>query len=92
MYQSSVEVGEIITSHLRPDIYISYLTLTTKDYGVPQIGVDLIAAWIELLYKHCDGFVIDAVIVHPKANPPARGALIQWDYLNDCPIVRVITQ
>ena len=95
MYQECVEVGEILTSQTKSDTYtdttISSLVITTMDYGVPEVGIDLVAAWIEQLYKHCEGFIIDAVIVHPKTNPPAKGAIIQWDYVNDCPIVRVIS-
>jgi hypothetical protein len=92
MYQNSTEPKDVLTSYLRPNVYVSYLELTVKDYGVPEVGVDLVTAWIEQLYKHCDGFVIDVVIVHPKTDPPARGAVIKWDYVNNCPIVQVITK
>ena len=91
MYQKSVEPQELLTSYLRPNTYVTYLDLTVRDYGVPEVGVDLVAAWIQQLYKHCDGFVVDAVIVHPKTDPPARGAVIKWDYINDCPVIKVIT-
>lgn len=90
MYQQCVEPKDILTSYLRPNTFYSYVELIVKDYGVPEVGVDLVAAWIEQLYKHCDGFVIDAVIVHPKTDPPARGAVIKWDYINNCPVVQVI--
>ena len=91
MYQQCIMPGEILTSYLRPNTYVTYMTIIAKDYGVPEVGVELVAAWIEQLYKHCDGFVIDTVIVHPKTDPPARGAVIKWDYTNDCPIVKIIT-
>jgi len=92
MYQQCVETGEILTSCLRPNVYVSYLNIITKDYGMPQVGVDLLAAWIEQIYRHCEGFAVDMIIVHPKTDPPATGAIVQWDYINDCPIVKEITK
>lgn len=92
MYQNCVEPQEILTTFLRDNTYVTYLDLIVKDYGVPEVGVDLVGAWIEQLYKHCSGFVIDTVLVHPKTDPPARGALIKWDYINDCLVIKVITE
>ena len=74
---------------MRRSTYIAFLNVVAKDYGVPQVGVDLIAEWVGQLYKHIDGFQIDAVIVHPKRD--AKGAIIRWDYINDCPIVKLIS-
>lgn len=90
MYQECVSIQDLLISYYRANTYVAYLTLNMKDYGVPQVGVDLVSVWIEQLYKHADGFMIDTVIIHPKIDPPAKGALIKWDYANDCPIVKVL--
>jgi len=91
MYQDCTEPEEILTTEVEQNIYITYMTLIVKDYGVPEVGVDLVASWIKQLYEHCDGFIVDTVIIHPKTNPPAMGAIVQWDYTNNCPIIKVIT-
>jgi hypothetical protein len=66
--------------------------MEVKDYGVPQVGIDIVASWIEAMYRHCVNFTIDTMIVHPKADPPANGAVIRWDYDNDRPIVQMIQE
>ena len=91
MYQKCVEPEKILTSYLKPNTYTSYVKFIVKDYGVPEVGVDLIASYVEQLFKHCDGLTIDAVIIHPKTDPPAMGALIKWDYVNNCAVIKVIT-
>ena len=88
--QEVIKLGEIIVGELRADAHIAYLSIQALDYGMPQVGIHLVAAWVEQLYKHCDGFIIDAIIIHPKADPPARGAVIRWDYTNDCPVVEIL--
>ena len=91
MYQHSIFPEEILTTYLKPNTYTSYVKFIVKDYGVPEVGVDLIAAYVELLFKHCDGLTIDAIIIHPKTDPPAMGAVIKWDYVNNCAVIKVIT-
>ena len=92
MPQEVIKIGEVVTGKLRDDVHVIYLTTQALDYGFPIVGIHLVAAWIEQLYKNCDGFVIDIIIVHPKADPPARGAVIRWDYTNNCPVVEVIAE
>lgn len=88
MEQPCIEPGQIIVTYIRTNTYLAHLDLIAKDYGVPQVGVDIVAAWIQQLYLNCDGFAVDAVVVHPKND--AKGAVVRWDYTNNCPIVKLI--
>ncbi len=89
MAQSSVELDDVIIIHLKNHIHLSYLTIITKDYGVIDVGVSLMATWIDTMYKYCYDFLIDIIIIHPKFNL-TNGAIIRWDYINDCPIFKIL--
>jgi len=89
MVQDVVETGDIVIARLNKHLWIVQLAVVVKDYGVPQVGVDIVSAWISEIFRHLDTFLIDAMIVHPKKD--GNGALIKWDYNNNCPIVKVIT-
>lgn len=83
---------DILITYYRDNRYTAYIEMIVKDYGVPQVGIDIVAGWIAQMYEHCINFSIDTMFIHPKANPPANGAIIRWDYINNCPIVQMIQE
>lgn len=93
MPNKCVEVGKIQTIYWQNKCFVTYLDLVPQDYGVPQVSVVLTAKWIKQLYRESVedlGFKIDAIIIHPR--PDHLGAVIKWDWINDCPIVKVIAE
>lgn len=86
--QDTIQTGEITIGKVNRYVWVVQLIALVKDYGVPQVGVDIVAIWIGELFKYLDNFLIDAMIVHPKKD--GSGALIRWDYDHNCPIVKVI--
>jgi len=90
MANQCVEVDNIQIAWQK-NYFAAHLDLCAKDYGVPQVSIMLTAEWIKQLYRESSesDFEIDATIIHPR--PDALGAIIKWDWTNDCPIVKVIT-
>jgi hypothetical protein len=91
MPNGCVEVGNVQVAFWRGGCFAAYLDLIAKDYGVPQVSIMLTAEWIKQLYRESKNreFKIDAIVIHPR--PDALGAVIKWDWVNDCPIVKVIS-
>lgn len=92
MSQQCCEPTDLLITYHRDDEYIGYIELLVRDYGVPQVGTGIVAQWIKEMYTHCVNFHIEAMIVHPKAGLAGGGAIIRWDYTNDCPIVQAIKE
>ena len=92
MPQPCCKVIEILTTYYRDDEYLVYLKMQVKDYEVPEVGIDIVAAWIEIMYNHCVDFTIDTMIIHPQADVPANGAIIKWDHINNCLIIQTLTE
>jgi len=90
MQQPCCELVDLLVTYHKGNEYIGYVELMVMDYGVAQVGVDIVANWIQEMYTHCLNFRIETMIVHPKAGLPASGAIIRWDYHNGCPIVQAI--
>jgi hypothetical protein len=88
MAQDVIDISDITIGKIGRHTWIVQLIILVKDYGVPQVGVDIVAVWIGELFRHLDSFLIDAMIVHPKKD--GKGALIRWDYDHNVPIVKVI--
>ena len=88
MVQDVIEISDLTIGKCGRHIWVVQLIIQIKDYGVPQVGVDIVAVWIGELFRHLDNFLIDAMIVHPKKD--GRGAIIRWDYDYNVPIVKVI--
>lgn len=91
MPNQCTELGNMQIAYWRGNKFVAHLDLVAKDYGVPQVSIVITAEWIKQLYRESaeDEFDIDAIIIHPR--PDALGAVIKWDWTNDCPIVKVIT-
>jgi hypothetical protein len=85
--QNSAEINSIYTLQYTPQKTLSYIKLIAKDYGVIQVGVSIINNWMTQLFTEPDnGVLVEAIIAHPISNI-VSGALIQWDHVNDSPII-----
>tara|TARA_R100001244_G_scaffold25113_4_gene25658 strand:- start:103951 stop:104346 length:396 start_codon:yes stop_codon:yes gene_type:complete len=72
------------------NLALSYVKLLVRDYGVGQVGVDIVNGWMYRLFvgslKSSLNVKIQAVVAHPLVYV-ATGALIEWDWEHNKPII-----
>lgn len=83
------DLKNLVVTYWKSSSLIAIFDLITRDYGVPQVGVYIAAEWIRRLYREAaDGYRVDTIVIHPSPN--TTGAIVKWDHINDCPIVKMI--
>jgi len=85
------QIIETATANCGECVYLAYLTLEVRDYGVGQAGIDIAVNFIREIYSDCSedrgGFHIDIMVVYHNR----KGAIIRWNYQLNEPIVEEIS-
>lgn len=82
----SAKIDDIFIVSYERDMALTYVKLCVSDYGVAQMGVDIVNLWMHKIFTGPPefGITVDAIVAHPLANV-ATGALIEWDGTTDTP-------
>jgi hypothetical protein len=63
--------------------------ISPRDYGVIQVGVELVTQWCENLFKGRHDYYYSQIMIHPTEE--SYGALLEYDYGRKELIIKRIT-
>lgn len=75
---SALDLVELEAEDNKPCVIIAKGKISPQDYGVVQIGIELVAQWCESLFKNHNDYYFSEIIIHPTEE--SHGALLQYDY------------
>lgn len=85
---SSLELQDFETDYFRSGYYVVEIDVMAHDYGVPEIGIDLISSWCGKVFDFDLPFIINELLIHPSDH--TYGTLIKYDpELNKVMVVRL---